>query len=49
MYIAVLIAILVVSLFAFCVWRIVKLRTDEHKEQVAEEMRKAAPDPNELH
>ena len=49
MYVPVLIAILVVGLFAFCVWRIVKIRTDEHKETVAEEMKKAAPDPNDVH
>jgi heme/copper-type cytochrome/quinol oxidase subunit 2 len=47
MYTAVIIAILVVCLFAFCVWRIVKIRTAEHEEQVAEEMKKAAPDPKE--
>lgn len=47
MYVPVLIAILVVILFVFCAWRIVKLRTAE-AEKAEEEERKARSDPNEL-
>jgi FtsZ-interacting cell division protein ZipA len=49
MYVPVLIAILIVCLLVFGAWRLVKEKNAEEKERTAEEMKKAAPDPNESH
>lgn len=49
MVVAFLTAILIFGVIVFVVWRLVKERTAEEKERIAEEMKKAAPDPNEPH
>lgn len=48
MLIAILTALLLFSLIVFIAWRLVKEKTAEEKAGAAEEMKKAAPDPDGL-